>query len=193
VIGRDIAASSAGWSEVDDDRELVEAAQEEPSEFAAIYTRYAQRVYLYVRSRVATEDDAVDITQQVFVKSFKALPSYRVSHAPLCAWLFRIARNAIVDHHRKARPTTDLDAIPTILREPGIGPEDWAVRSEDVDRLRRALQALDPAKRDLLALRYAGNLRIREIAVATGRSEEATKKQLSRALKTLRQQYDAIS
>ena len=57
------------WSEVDDDQTLVAAAQKEPDAFAAIYTRYAQRIYLYVRARVVTDDDALDITQQVFVKS----------------------------------------------------------------------------------------------------------------------------
>lgn len=179
-------------TDAEDDGVLIEAAQAEPSEFAGIYTRYARRIYLYVRCRVSCEEDAVDITQQVFVKSFKALPHYRSSSAPLASWLFRIARNAIVDHQRHSRPTVALDAVPTILREPGIGPEDSALRTEDIDRLRLALERLDASKRDVLALRYAGNLKIREIADATGKTEEATKKQLSRALKTLRQHYNAI-
>lgn len=178
-------------SEVDDDRTLVEAAQAEPTAFAAIYHRYANRMYVYVRSRVSSEEDAVDITQQVFVKSFKALPTYKVSSAPLGAWLFRIARNAIVDHQRRVRPMTDIDAVPMILRETGAGPEELAVKSEEVERLRAALMKLDRKKREVLALRYGGDLRIREIAQATGRSEEATKKQLSRALKSLRQNYES--
>ena len=179
--------------QVGDDRALVEAAKADPSAFAAIYERYGQRIFVYVRTRVASEEDAVDITQQVFVKSFKALPGYRFSSAPLAAWLFRIARNAVVDHHRRSRPTTDIDLVPMILRESGPGPEETALRNEDVERLRMALQKLDKAKREVLALRYGGNLRIREIAEATGKSEEATKKQLSRALKSLRQCYESVS
>jgi RNA polymerase sigma-70 factor (ECF subfamily) len=180
-------------SEVDDDRMLVEAAQAEPMAFAAIYHRYANRVFVYVRSRVVSEEDAVDITQQVFVNSFKALPRYRVSSAPLAAWLFRIARNAIVDHQRRARPGVDIDSVPMVLRELGAGPEETALRNEDVEKLRAAMQGLDRNKREILALRYGGNLRIREIAEATGRSEEATKKQLSRALRSLRQCYDSLA
>jgi RNA polymerase sigma-70 factor, ECF subfamily len=186
------AATAGAWSEVDDDRTLVEAAQEEPDAFAAIYTRYAQRVYLYIRARVLTDDDALDITQQVFVKSFNALPKYRWASTPLSAWLFRIARNAVIDHQRRTRTTTDIDAVPNIIREHGVGPEEAAVRGEEIERLRAALQHLDREKRDVLALRYAGDLKIREIASITGKSEEATKKQLSRALQRLRKQYDAI-
>ena len=171
---------------------LVEAAQAEPTAFAAIYHRYGNRVYVYIRSRVSSEEDAVDITQQVFVNSFRALPRYRVSSAPLAAWLFRIARNAVVDHQRRTRPTTDVDSVPMILRDMGAGPEETAVLNEDINRLRVALQRLDKSKRDVLALRYGGNLRIREIAEATGKSEEATKKQLSRALRSLRQSYDTL-
>jgi len=192
VTGGTFAAVANEWSEVDDERALVEAAQEEPGEFAAIYTRYSNRIYLYVRSRVASDEDAVDLTQQIFVKSFKALPKYRFSKAPFSAWLFRIARNSVIDHQRRNRPSTTLDAVPTILREPGMGPEETAIRTEEVERLRLALQALDRDKRDLLALRYAGNLRIKEIATVTGKSEEATKKQISRALTKLRQQYETI-
>lgn len=187
------AAALPTVSDRDDDRELVEAAQASPAAYAAIYGRYAKRIFVYIRCRVATEEDATDITQQVFVKAFQALPNYRVSNAPLAAWLFRIARNAVVDHRRKHRPTADLDAIPAILREPGIGPEETAIRGEEIARLRRALMRLDQGKREVLALRYGSDLRIREIATATGKSEEATKKQLSRALKSLRQCYDSIS
>jgi RNA polymerase sigma-70 factor (ECF subfamily) len=192
VIGG-FAAVAGELPEVEDDRELVEAAQEEPDAFAAIYTRYAQRVYLYIRTRVSSDDDAMDLTQQVFVKSFNALPKYRWANSPLSAWLFRIARNCVIDHQRRFKVTTDVDAVPGMLRDHAIGPEDAAVHGEEVERLRLALQRLDRQKRDVLALRYAGDLKIREIASVTGKSEEATKKQLSRALQTLRKQYDALS
>lgn len=176
----------------DSDRALVEAAQEEPHAFAAIYTRYGQRVYLYIRSRVACDDDAVDITQQVFVKAFRALPRYRISEAPLPAWLFRIARNSVVDHQRRHHATVDVDAMPALLHGHGIGPEESVIRMEEAGRLRQALMRLPADKRELLALRYAGGLKIREIAVATGRSEEAVKKQLSRSIDSLRKHYDEI-
>lgn len=187
------AAIAHEWTELDEDRTLVEAAQKSADAFAPIYTRYSTRIYLYVRARVATDEDALDITQQVFVKSFKALPKYRCTDTPVSAWLFRVARNLVIDHQRRTRSTTDINAIPGLLRSATISPEDAAVRGEEIELLRSALKRLDQEKRDLLALRYAANLRIREIAAVVGKSEEATKKQLSRALQSLRKQYDALA
>lgn len=186
------AVAADRWSELDEDQALVKAAQDQPEAFAAIYERYAQRIYLYVRTRVTSEEDAVDLTQQVFVKGLRALPGYRTGEAPLSAWLFRIARNAVIDHQRRCRSTCTLDSVPPLLREHGLGPEDTALRNEDVRRLREALLRLAPDKRELIALRYAGRLKMREIALATGKSEAATKKRLFRALKTLKENYDEI-
>ena len=176
-----------------DDRFLVAAAQQDGAEFAAIYQKYANRIYLYVRSRVSTDEDSVDITQQVFLKAMRALPRYTVSDMPLAPWLFRIARNAVIDHHRRRRPESRFEAMPPIFFASDPGPEELAVRSEEMSQLHQALLLMDAEKRELLALRYAGGLKIREIALATGRSEEAVKKRLSRALKTLKDNYDAIS
>jgi RNA polymerase sigma-70 factor (ECF subfamily) len=176
-----------------DDRDLVAAAQDETAEFAAIYQKYADRIYLYIRSRVSTDDDSLDITQQVFLKAMRALSSYTPSDIPLAPWLFRIAQNAVIDHHRRRRPEARMDAMPPIFFDRDPGPEESALRSENTACLREALLHLDADKRELLALRYAGGLKIREIALATGKSEEATKKRLSRALKTLKEKYDEIS
>ncbi len=176
-----------------DDRELVAAAQNRTAEFAAIYQKYADRIYLYIRSRVSTDDDSLDITQQVFLKAMRALPNYTPSDIPLAAWLFRIARNAVIDHHRRHRSEARMDAMPPIFLDHDPGPEETALRSENAARLRAALLHLDADKRELLSLRYAGGLRIREIAQATGKSEEAVKKRLSRALKTLKDKYDEMS
>ncbi len=188
-----VSTAVAGeWPVVEDDVALVEAAKVAPAAFADIYRKYAERIFLYVRTRTGTEEDAVDVTQQVFVNAFRALPRYKISSAPLSSWLFRIARNAVVDHHRRRRPTSSLDAMPVVFQETAPDPEESAIRSEDADRLRAALVRLDAEKRDLLALRYAGGLRISEIAAATGTGEEATKKRLSRALSQLRSIYEAV-
>jgi RNA polymerase sigma-70 factor (ECF subfamily) len=186
------AAMEATSGSGSDDGELVAAAQVEAAEFASIYLKYADRTYLYIRSRVSTDDDSLDITQQVFLKAMRALPSYTASEVPLAPWLFRIARNAVIDHHRHRRPDARMEAMPPIFFDHDPGPEESALRSEDNARLYAALLHLDPDKREVLALRYAGGLKIREIALAIGKSDEAVKKRLSRALKTLKDKYDEI-
>ncbi len=173
----------------DDEVALVRAAQAEPTAFAPLYQRYRHRVYAYLRARTRDEEDAADLTQQVFVQALDALPRYRERGATFAAWLFRIAHNALVNFYRHHRPVP-LDLVPEALHP--LAEQDLeagALRQDDLARLRPLVDALDAAKREMLALRFAGGLTAAEIAVVIGKSEAATKKQLSRTLQTLKEQY----
>src|SRR5206468_11570457 len=133
--------------------------------FDDLYARYGTRVYRYTRLRVAQEQDALDLTQQVFLKAFDALPRYRPSSSPFGAWLFRIARNAVTDHHRRHRISMTWDLVPESLQPvSGDDPEEAALRHESIDRVRSSIAGLDSYRRELLALRFASELTVREIA-----------------------------
>jgi RNA polymerase sigma-70 factor, ECF subfamily len=171
-----------------DDLALVRAARLDPAAFGALYDRYYVRVYRYLRARAASDDDAADLTQQAFLKALDALPAYRERGLPFAAWLFRIARNAAIDHHRRQRPTTDLAACSALLPA-GDDPEGSIIHGERLQRLRQLVDGLEPDKRELLALRFAGGLSSREIAEVVGKSEAAVKRQLTRIIALLREQY----
>jgi RNA polymerase sigma-70 factor, ECF subfamily len=101
--------SRVGWLEQSQSGEqstkrLVELARDQPAAFDTIYYRYRQPLYAYVRARVGNDDDALDIVHDVFLRAFRGLPRYEhredAGDSPFTAWLFRIARNAVIDHHR---------------------------------------------------------------------------------------------
>jgi RNA polymerase sigma-70 factor (ECF subfamily) len=172
----------------DDEAALVRAAQERPEAFAALYERHVDAIYRYLQVRAGT-DEAADLTQQVFLKAFAALPKYKARGLPFSAWLFRIARNLAADRHR-SRFRTPEELLPGVA-QPGsaANPEETALRTEMYERLRSLLVELDLEKRELLALRFAAGLSSRQIAGVTGRSEAAVKKQLTRILRTLKEKY----
>jgi RNA polymerase sigma-70 factor (ECF subfamily) len=175
-----------------DDASIVRAAQQHGAAFGPIYDRYLARVYRFVRSRSGSNEEAADLTQEVFLRALDALPAYQDRGVPFAAWLFRIARNAVTDAHRRRRPASSIETLPQDV-PPLIGdtPEDAAVRRESLERLARLVMRLDAGKRELLALRFAAGLTAPEIAVVTGRSEAAVKKQMSRTLNTLKEHYRA--
>jgi RNA polymerase sigma-70 factor, ECF subfamily len=182
--------SLAQQESLPDDAALVCAAQVDVTAFGTLYARYYLRVYRYLRLRVTSDDDAGDLTQQVFLKALDALPQYRERGLPFAAWLFRIARNAAIDAHRQRRPMLDIDLLPEpIVARDDADPESNALRREQLDRLRELLARLDHDKRELLALRFAAGLTSREIAALTGRREAAVKRQLSRLIQNLRENY----
>src|SRR5258708_24223752 len=110
------------------------AAQRDPHAFGPLYRRYLARVYRYVRAHVPGEDEAADITQQVFLQALDALPRYSERGVPFAAWLFRIARHTVADTYRRRRATVALETLPTSLH-PVMGQE------PEADLLRRAALA----------------------------------------------------
>ena len=174
-----------------DEAELVSAAQAQPSAFALLYQRYLPRVYHYVRARLQTDDEATDLTQQIFLQALEALPSYRPRGAPFVAWLFQIARHAVIDRHRRRKTIVSWDALPVAFHTP-TGYQDLdaqLVHHESLAQLNTLLAELGPLQRELLALRFAAGLSAPQIALVVGKSPAAVKKQLTRLLHTLKEQY----
>ena len=168
----------------------IEAAQANSAEFEPLYHQYMPRVYRYIRTRVSSDEEAADLTQHVFLKVLDALPSYRARGIPFAAWLFRIVKHAVTDQFRRRKNNVSLDLLPdmieTIVEQ---NPETLLLRQEQIARLRVLIANLNSDKRELLSLRFAAGLSTSEIAVLVGKSHDAVKKQLTRTLHTLREQY----
>ena len=171
------------------DDALVAAAKADPAAFEAIYERYLPRVYRYLAARATNPEEAADLTQAVFLKALDGLSGYKAKSTPFASWLFRIARNAAIDAHRRKRPTVPWEFVPEFHPEGGDSPDEAILHAERRRELRAALAQLEPDKRDLLALRYAGGLTAAEIAPLVGKRPEAVKKQLQRTLRELKENY----
>jgi RNA polymerase sigma-70 factor, ECF subfamily len=176
-----------------EERMLLAAARSDPEAFGLLYQRYLPRIHRYLRLRSASEADAADLTHDVFVRAFAAFPKYRDDGLPFSAWLFAIARNRTADVARRLKseavwlPLDDAMGAQTSGPD-AFDPEAIAVRRESNERIRRLLAGLDRDKLELVSLRFAAGLSSREIASVVGRSEAAVKQQLTRILRTLKEQ-----
>jgi len=174
-----------------DDTALALRALTDPAAFGMLYDRYLDRMYAYLRARTSSAEDAADLTQQVFLRAFDALDQYRPQRASFATWLFRIARNTATDAYRRQKSAVAWDFLPAALQPiAGDDPEASALRQETRDRLRLVLGACDARTREVLALRYGADLSVAEIAAIVGKSEAAVKKQLTRALRALKERYN---
>ncbi len=174
-----------------DDTALALRALTDPAAFGMLYERYLDRMYAYLRARTSSAEDAADLTQQVFLRAFDALDQYRPQRASFATWLFRIARNTATDAYRRQKSAVAWDLLPAALQPiAGDDPEASALRQETRDRLRLVLGGCDEGTREVLALRYGAGLSVAEIAAIVGKSEAAVKKQLTRALRALKERYN---
>ncbi len=170
------------------ERRLIEAAQQDPGRFAALYELHFERVYAYVWRRVANREAAEDVTSEVFHHALANLPRFEWRGAPFGAWLMRIAANAIADRWRRgSREQTDALANDPASAEPS--PEEIEIRAQ----LFRLVQELPVEQRKVVQMRFAEEKSIREIARALGRTEGAVKQLQFRGIQTLREEAAKVS
>jgi len=167
------------------DRLVDQARQGDLQAFAAIFDAYHVPVYRFVASRVGNPTDAEDLTQLVFVKALEALPRYTARGVPFGGWLFRLARNTVIDHVRTRRETSKLEAASSRATE-DAGPEVIAVLRDDLAAVAIALEELTEDQREVIALRFFAGLSAREAAVAMGRQEGTIRGLQFRAIGALR-------
>lgn len=171
-----------------DETALLHAARQDPKAFGELYKHHLARIYSYMRARTPTDEDAADLSQQVFLQAFKSFPKYRDRGVPFVAWLFRIARNVATDAHRRSRATVSLDVVPeSSYPADEEDPEAVALRREQILHARTLLSNLPPDKRELITLRFVAGLTLREIALVVGRSESTVHYQLGVTLQSLKE------
>ena len=169
-----------------DERILVEAAQRDPSRFAELYERNFDRVYAYVSRRLTDRSAVEDVTAEVFRQALANLGQFEWRGSPFVAWLVRIAANAVTDHWRRVsreQPMLEADG-------PESSPSDPA-SIDAVERralLFRLVRSLPADQRRVIAMRFAQEKGVREIARELNRSEGAVKQLQFRAIQNLRAQ-----
>ena len=173
---------------VDDEaiERLVEAAKDgDPDAFGALFDHFYGPVYRYVAARVGRPSDAEDLAQLVFVKALEALPRYELRGVPFGGWLFRLARNVVIDHVRTRREHVTLDVV-VQQSDDGGGPDELAAIRQELDSVAHALRRLTPEQREAIQLRFFAGLSAKEAAVAMGRQEGTVRGLQFRAIAALR-------
>jgi RNA polymerase sigma-70 factor, ECF subfamily len=178
------APASKRSPEQAEERLLVEAAQKDPARFADLYELNFERVYAFIARRVGDRDAAEDLTSEVFHKALANLPRFEWRGAPFAAWLFKIAANAIADRAQRAGKELLVDDPPELGVE-AIAEADLE-KVEHQARLFRLVDQLPADQRHVIAMRFAADKSIREIAEKLGRTEGAVKQLQFRGLQNLR-------
>ena len=169
---------------------LVQRARDGDAEASgSLYDRYQPEILRYLTHRLRDQDLAEDLTQQVFLKAWEAVPRYQQRGVPFKAWLYRMAHNQMIDHFRARRPTTDLEGI-DVPEEPIA--EQRLIRQELLDHLQGALDRLTEEHRQVLVLRFLMEKSAAEIGVIMDRKEVTVRGLQFRALRALRVEIEAM-
>jgi RNA polymerase sigma-70 factor (ECF subfamily) len=195
VFWRSGAAAEAAprISHLDLDRPLVEAARRDPARFDALYRRYLAQVYSYAYYELGDHHDAEDATERTFLLALthldrfqeRARPADGAGASTFRVWLFRIARNVVANQRRAMRrhPQAPLEAA-AVMPDP-LDIERRAVERDDAAAAWSAVGRLPADRRRALVLRFVDEMTTAEIAGVLGRSENAVRVLIHRALRSV--------
>ncbi len=172
----------------DEDRQLaVRAAGGDVSAFGLLYDRHVDAIYRYIYYRVRDDAEAEDLTSDVFMRALKAMPRYEPRQAFL-AWLYRIARNAVIDRARRGnRQVSFEDALEHPTADQIVEPDVELLAHADSDTLRNALAKLTPLQQEVIVLRFLEGYSTHEVANLVGKREGTIRGIQFRAIGALRQ------
>jgi RNA polymerase sigma-70 factor, ECF subfamily len=170
-----------GVSQLDD--LLIEAAKEDPAAFADLVRRHQDALFNFLYRMTGNREDAEDLTQEAFVRIYRALPRFRPG-SPFKPWMYKIATNLAINQYHARKPTSQLaDEFPS--RSPFTSPELMAELRETQRDLRGAMLQLPEQYRAILLLRHLNELSYQDIADTLGVPIGTAKVRLHRARKML--------
>lgn len=156
--------------------------------FADIYERHVWQVYAFHAYRVRSRETAEDLTQLTFERALKAWERYDPSRASELTWLLVIARNLLIDHVRADRTSQQVELEPESHGAAAAAPDLLGLTPE----VAAALNTLGDREREILALRFGADLNGPEIAELTGLTLANVQQILSRSLRRLRADLEAV-
>ncbi|MEJ2353793.1 MAG: RNA polymerase sigma factor [Anaerolineales bacterium] len=175
------------WQDIDDVQLIVLAKDGEADAFGELYERYVQTIFRFVYVRLDDRRDAEDLTEEVFLRVWQSLPNYREQGVPFLAFLFRLARNAVIDFYRSSKSSAHQESIEdNPLQDLRSDPGEQAITNLEHQELRRILDTMREDYRMVLVLRFLSELSPEETAQVMGRSTGAERVLQHRALAALR-------
>jgi RNA polymerase sigma-70 factor (ECF subfamily) len=150
-----------------------QAGAGDPAAFAALYERFLDPVYRYFEYCTGMHAEAEALTEQVYLKAWKAIGTFRWQGRPFLVWLYRLAHTVHLDYLRRPRAAVPLDRE---LDRQALGDQGAALppaRPTNADLLKRAIAQLSPEQQQVIVLRFAKGLDTTHIAYILDKQESA--------------------
>ncbi len=159
-------------------------------DFTRAYDAHVADIYGFFGYRLGSRVEAEDLTQATFERALRAWERFDPRRASVKTWLFSIARNLLIDHHRRRRrsPEETIGLVPALAE--GEAHEPDPARLGPSPEVERALHQLGEREREVIALRFGGGLSGAEIARLTGLSPANVHQILSRSMRRLRDRLE---
>jgi RNA polymerase sigma-70 factor, ECF subfamily len=153
--------------------------------FGRLYDIHVDRIYRHIYYRTGKNEDARDLTQEVFIKAWQALPKYRKTQTPFLGWLFTISHNRVIDYYRTHKVHDTINDELNI-EDPGKGPEILTEQLFSQQELKKVILRLPEDQQQVILMYFIEGMEYGEIAAALNKTEGNIRVITHRALKKMR-------
>ncbi|MBT3363184.1 MAG: sigma-70 family RNA polymerase sigma factor [Chloroflexi bacterium] len=151
------------------------------------FNQYFDRIARYIYVRLGDKAEAEDLASEVFLKAYKSLDTFKKREVPMQAWLFKIAHNLLVDHHRKHSKMKTVQIDDKLQIADKSDPMQAAMANLEYGKVLKAMDKLTQDQRQVVELRFFGGLTSEEVGNVMNKSNGAVRQMQSHAIKRLRQ------
>jgi RNA polymerase sigma-70 factor, ECF subfamily len=159
--------------------------------FGVLYDRYLDKIYRFIYYKTFSKEVAEDLTSDVFHKALTKIGSFDNEKGNFSAWLYRIARNSVIDHYRTKKNDVPIDDTFDVGVDERT-PETLDAIAE-LGHVTKYLETLNAKQREIIMLRVWEEKSYREIAEIVGGTEDAVKMAYSRSIRDLREKCGQVS
>jgi RNA polymerase sigma-70 factor (ECF subfamily) len=179
---------------IDGEEKLIQDAVKvgDSSAFGQLYDHYQPMIYRFVLVKVGRREEAEDITHQVFLQAWQNIRTYSHRGHPFGSWLYRIARNQVIDHYRAQKNDIPIEAADAEGMLRNVSQPDVSALLE-MEKVMVGIRSLKPEYQDAIILRFIEDLSIRETAEAMHKTEGAVKLIQHRAIEELKRKIEKYS
>lgn len=172
------------------EKELIRRSVEgESSAFGLLYDKYQPHIFRFVYLKVGQREEAEDLTHQVFLSAWENIETFRDQGLPISSWLYKIARNRIIDHYRTRKTAVSIEQAPEEIMELAAITDDHANTLDTkfaLEKVYKALAQLSQDQQDIIIMRFVQDLSYKEIADVIGKNQGAVRVIQHRAIKILK-------
>ncbi len=175
---------------IDGEKNIVRnAIRGEASAFGLLYDRYQPQIYRFIYLKVSSREEAEDLTHQVFLQSWQKIADYHFQGFPFSSWLYRIARNEIIDYYRTKKISIDIENMVAEMTPEFVSGNPIPGKIDDIlgiEKVKGAVKKLGQVEQDVIILRFVEDFSPQEVALIIDKTPEAVRLIQHRAIKNLK-------
>ncbi len=174
---------------INSEEKLIKKAQKgEKEAFGLLYDKYIDQIYRFVYLKTNNKQDSEDLSQQIFLNAWENIKNYQPKGFPFSSWLYKIARNLIVDYYRTKKVNLDLeDASEKEYDFFSKGDLELDLETKiEIEKVKKVILQLPSEQQNLIIMKFIEELSNKEIAQILNKSEGAIRVLQHRALKQLK-------